>query len=85
MTDGKGCVAALGKKGYRIAGKKTLLVGAGGAGVAVADALVEAGVEELCIYDKNGRAQPILRQQFKTIPRNIHQNDRYTTTKSRKI
>jgi shikimate dehydrogenase len=51
MFDGLGYVAALRKNGFEPAGKRALLIGAGGAGSAIAHALVEAGVIELAIHD----------------------------------
>ena len=51
MFDGLGFVTALEEQGCQPAGKKTLLVGAGGAGSAIAHALVVAGVRELAICD----------------------------------
>lgn len=51
MFDGLGCVAALRDNGYQPEGKKALLVGAGGAGSAIAHALVMVGVSELAIFD----------------------------------
>jgi shikimate dehydrogenase len=51
MLDGLGFVGAVRSKGYDPHGKRVLLVGAGGAGSAIAMALVEAGVRELAIHD----------------------------------
>jgi shikimate dehydrogenase len=51
MFDGLGFVTALQNKGCQPAGKKALLVGAGGAGSAIAHALVMAGVSQLAIHD----------------------------------
>ena len=51
MFDGLGYVAALRKNGCEPLGKRALLVGAGGAGSAIAHALVEDGVSELAIHD----------------------------------
>jgi len=51
MFDGAGFVAAMQDKGCQPAGRKALLVGAGGAGSAIAYALVMAGVSELAIVD----------------------------------
>jgi shikimate dehydrogenase len=51
MFDGMGYVQALQKKGCELAGKRALLVGAGGAGSAIAYALVTAGVSHLSIHD----------------------------------
>jgi shikimate dehydrogenase len=51
MTDGVAMVAALHKAGCRIKGRRALLVGAGGAGSAVALALIEAGIAALAIAE----------------------------------
>jgi len=51
MFDGLGFVSALQDNGCQPAGKKALLVGAGGAGSAIAHALVVAGVSQLAIFD----------------------------------
>jgi shikimate dehydrogenase len=51
MFDGLGYVRALEKNGCALPGKKALLVGAGGAGSAIAHSLVLAGVRELVIHD----------------------------------
>lgn len=49
--DGKGCVIGLERQGHRIAGRRTLITGAGGAGSAVAHAFADAGAGPLTIYD----------------------------------
>jgi Shikimate 5-dehydrogenase len=51
MFDGLGHVAALEKAGCVLKGKRALLAGAGGAGSAIAHALVLAGVSELAIHE----------------------------------
>lgn len=51
MVDGLGFVGAARAKGIDPGGMRALLVGAGGAGSAIALALVEAGVGELAIHD----------------------------------
>jgi shikimate dehydrogenase len=51
MLDGLAFVKAQKDHGANIAGARALLVGAGGAGSAIAIALLEAGVRELVIYD----------------------------------
>ncbi len=51
MTDGVAMVAALHKAGCPLAGARALLVGAGGAGSAVALGLIEAGVAILAIAE----------------------------------
>lgn len=51
MVDGLGFVGAARAKGINPAGMRALLVGAGGAGSAIALAMVEAGVRELAVHD----------------------------------
>lgn len=51
MADGFGFVGAVRNQGFDPAGKRALLIGAGGAGSAIALALVDAGVRELAIHD----------------------------------
>lgn len=55
MTDGLGFVAAMRKAGTEAAGKRALLIGAGGAGSAMGQALIEAGVRELAVHDMDAR------------------------------
>lgn len=51
MFDGLGLVAACREKGCDFAGRRALLIGAGGAGTAIAHAMAEAGVAALGIAD----------------------------------
>jgi shikimate dehydrogenase len=51
MFDGLGFVAAMLENGCDPSGKRALLVGAGGAGSAIAHALAMAGVRELAVHD----------------------------------
>lgn len=51
MVDGQGYVHALRARNFEPAGRRVLLVGAGGAGTAIAYGLVRAGVRELAIHD----------------------------------
>lgn len=51
MFDGLGHVSALKKAGCVLDGKRAILAGAGGAGSAIAHALVLAGVSELAIHE----------------------------------
>lgn len=53
IFDGEGFVTSLIRGGCTPAGKRALLVGSGGAGAAIALALLEAGVGELALYDKD--------------------------------
>ena len=60
MFDGLGFVTAMQDKGCQPAGKKALLVGAGGAGSAIAYALVMAGVSELGVHDPDDQRRGAL-------------------------
>src|SRR5215470_10713905 len=51
MTDGAAMVAALRRAGCEPGGRRALVIGAGGAGSAVALALIEAGVATLAVAD----------------------------------
>jgi shikimate dehydrogenase len=51
MVDGHGFVGAVRAKGFDPVGKRALLIGAGGAGSAIAHALLATGVRELALYD----------------------------------
>ncbi|MGE8367811.1 shikimate dehydrogenase family protein [Cupriavidus basilensis] len=53
MFDGQGFVQAMRGNGCEPAGKSALLIGAGGAGSAIAHALVMAGVSKLAIHDED--------------------------------
>jgi shikimate dehydrogenase len=64
MFDGLGFVTAMNDNGCNPAAKKALLVGAGGAGSAIAHALVMAGVSELAIYDEDATRRETLVQRL---------------------
>ncbi|HEX2113196.1 MAG TPA: ThiF family adenylyltransferase [Alphaproteobacteria bacterium] len=51
MFDGRGCVHGLRAQRIEPKGRKVLLVGAGGAGSAIAFAMAEAGVARLTVFD----------------------------------
>jgi shikimate dehydrogenase len=53
MFDGMGFCAAMQDKGCKLEGKRALLIGAGGAGSAIAYSLVMAGLSELAIHDED--------------------------------
>ena len=67
MFDGLGYVAAMRQKGCEPAGKRALLVGAGGAGTAIAHALLSAGVGELAIHDADPVRRDSLVQRLQTL------------------
>lgn len=60
MFDGLGFVTAMQARGCEPAGRKALLVGAGGAGSAIAHALVMAGVSTLAIHDPDDQRRTSL-------------------------
>lgn len=63
MCDGAGYVAGLRRAGCEPRGLRALLVGAGGAGSAIAHALVDAGVAALAVHEADGaRRDALLRK-----------------------
>lgn len=67
MCDGEGYLNALGQKGVDVKGKKLLLIGVGGAGSAIALAMVQAGVEVLAIHDVNTERRDHLIQRLRDL------------------
>ncbi len=65
MCDGEGYVAGLRQAGCEPRGQRALLVGAGGAGSAIAHALVDAGVRELAVYDSDAARCALLISKLK--------------------
>ena len=64
-TDGLGLVADLADNlGWRLAGVRTLMLGAGGAAQSVASSLMEAGVAELTIANRTRRKAERLAERF---------------------
>ena len=71
MCDGQAFVAALQQAGATLAGRRALLVGAGGAGSAIAHALLDAGVAELALYDADDKRRDVLAaklRRYGTVP-----------------
>ncbi|MCP3469280.1 shikimate dehydrogenase [Bradyrhizobium sp. CCGUVB1N3] len=64
MVDGLGFVGAARAKGIDPEGMRALLVGAGGAGSAIALALIEAGVREIAIHDTVPERRDVLIEQL---------------------
>lgn len=69
MFDGLGYVSAMQSLGCQPAGKKALLVGAGGAGSAIAHALVLAGVSELALHDADDARRSTLIERLSGLGR----------------
>ncbi|MBV9555907.1 MAG: shikimate dehydrogenase [Pseudolabrys sp.] len=65
MTDGQGMTDAIRAKGGRFDGARVLLAGAGGAGSAIALAVVEAGARELAIHDTDAKRRDSLIARLK--------------------
>jgi shikimate dehydrogenase len=69
MFDGAGFVAGLRAQGHEPAGRRALLVGAGGAGAAIAFALAEAGVASLTIANRTrSKAEEVMARVAKFFP-----------------
>lgn len=61
ILDGEGFVGGLLRAGHDPRGRRALLIGAGGVSVAIADALIDAGVSELVITNRTwDRAQRLV-------------------------
>lgn len=67
MFDGMGYVKALALKGCQLQGQKALLVGAGGAGSAIAYSLATGGVRELAIHDEDTVRRDALVQRLASL------------------
>lgn len=59
LFDGSGFAKALASFGFQPPGKRALLVGAGGAGAAIAAALLHAGLHQLALHDLGDRASAL--------------------------
>lgn len=67
MYDGEGYLHALAQKGVSVKGKSVLLVGVGGAGSAIALAMVQAGVRTLAIQEINVQRRDYLIQRLQQL------------------
>ncbi len=65
MCDGDGHVAGLKAAGLVLEGRRALLVGAGGAGSAIAHALVDAGVAALDLHDADATRREALADKLR--------------------
>lgn len=79
MFDGAGFVRGLGRKAFRFAGARCLVVGAGGVGSAIAASLAEAGVAGIALFDvSNASAQALaerLRRHHPTLDVQLRSSD----------
>ncbi|MFN0160896.1 MAG: shikimate dehydrogenase family protein [Burkholderiales bacterium] len=69
MSDGLSMLSALRARGGDPDGKAALLVGAGGAGSAIAHALVEAGLARLGVFDSDAARQATLCRRLSSLGR----------------
>lgn len=67
MFDGLAMVAAITNSGCPLAGARALLIGAGGAGSAIAHALVTAGVGHLTVCDDDHQRRDTLARRLNTL------------------
>ena len=67
MIDGVGFVAGVRAKGFDLKDRRALLVGAGGAGSAMALSLLDAGVHELAIHDADAGRRDSLIARLSTV------------------
>ncbi len=65
MCDGDGHVAGMQAAGAVLAGRRALLIGAGGAGSAIAHALVDAGVTTLTLHDADAARRDALVERLR--------------------
>jgi len=65
--DGRGFVAGLIKQGYPVDGRSVVLVGTGGAGVAIAPALLDAGASRIRLVDIEAGKALALASRLRTI------------------
>ncbi|MHC2303423.1 shikimate dehydrogenase family protein [Rhizobium mongolense] len=72
MVDGLGFVRAAGQIGVQITGKSALLVGAGGAGSAIALALLEADVDSLAVHDLDEARRDTLIEKLRKVRGDVH-------------
>jgi shikimate dehydrogenase len=69
MFDGMGFCTAMTDAGCKMEGKRALLIGAGGAGSAIAYSLVMAGVSELAIHDEDDARRTTLVNRLASLNR----------------
>ena len=66
MFDGTGFTRGLGRKGFRFAGARCLVVGAGGVGSAIAASLAAEGVAGIALYDTHAASADELAARLRT-------------------
>jgi shikimate dehydrogenase len=64
MFDGLGLVGAVQQAGFDAKGKRAIVMGAGGAGTAIIDAIAEAGAASIVVFDLDQRKATKIAAQF---------------------
>jgi shikimate dehydrogenase len=72
MVDGLGFMTAVNARGFSVKGKRVAVIGGGGAGAAIAHALVESGVDEIIIREIDTKRHAFLLRLLKNVNPNIH-------------
>ena len=65
LFDGEGFVRGVRRKGFKVAGARALVVGAGGVGAAIAASLAHAGVASLTLFDVNAESATRLGERLR--------------------
>ena len=74
-TDGLGFASALGAHGFRIRGKRALVIGAGGAARAVVWALTEYGAADIVIANRTASKAKQIAKMFRSHMPGVHHTD----------
>lgn len=64
MFDGEGFVRGIFAQGHTVKGRRALVLGCGGAGAAIAGALIDAGVDALTLFDPDARRAQSVAQRL---------------------
>lgn len=75
MTDGLAFISALSDKGINVKGRNALLVGAGGAGTAIAFELAHGGVDTLVVLEIDAMRQRALIEELRRLRPDISVHD----------
>lgn len=75
MTDGLAFISALGNKGIEVSGRTALLVGAGGAGTAIAFELAQGGLDTLVVLEIDAMRQRALIKALRDLRPDISVHD----------
>jgi shikimate dehydrogenase len=71
IFDGLGCVEAFRRRGYAIAGRRLMLIGAGGAGAAIGVAMAHEHPRSMRLYDVDAKRAADLAASIRTVDASI--------------